>query len=97
MPQGNTEKLADHLRSPACHVLWVWSIVTILFIALIPIEVVADKPPSDGPFDWQTATPESQGMSPQQLDALKDSLASKRTRAMLVIRNDRIVYEWYAA
>src|SRR5215211_7060011 len=47
-------------------------------------------------FEWQKATPESQGMSAARLDALKDDLAKRRTRALLVIRNDRIVYEWYA-
>ncbi len=47
-------------------------------------------------FEWQIATPESQGMSKAKLDALKDSLAAKKTKAFLVIRNDRIVYEWYA-
>jgi CubicO group peptidase (beta-lactamase class C family) len=35
-------------------------------------------------------------MSARQLDALRDDLARRRTRAFLVIRNDRIVYEWYA-
>ncbi len=48
------------------------------------------------PFDWQTATPESQGMSRAKLDALKDELAKRKTRAFLIIRNDQIVYEWYA-
>jgi CubicO group peptidase (beta-lactamase class C family) len=47
-------------------------------------------------FEWQTATPESQGMSREKLDALKDGLAARNTRAFLVVRNDRIVYEWYA-
>jgi len=47
-------------------------------------------------WEWQTATPESQGMSSQKLDALKDSLAARKTKAFLVVRNDRIVYEWYA-
>src|SRR5262245_20841294 len=47
-------------------------------------------------FEWQKATPESQGMSGEKLDALKDELAKRRTRALLVIRNDKIVYEWYA-
>src|SRR5439155_26510032 len=47
-------------------------------------------------FEWRTATPESQGMSGLQLDAIKVRLASKKTKAFLVIRNDRIVYEWYA-
>jgi CubicO group peptidase (beta-lactamase class C family) len=49
------------------------------------------------PFVWQTAAPESQGMSKAKLDALKDVLAARKTKAFLVIRNDRIVYEWYAA
>jgi CubicO group peptidase (beta-lactamase class C family) len=48
-------------------------------------------------FEWQKATPESQGMSAAALDKLKDELARRRTRALLIIRNDRIVYEWYAA
>jgi len=48
-------------------------------------------------FEWEIVTPESQGMSSKNLDALKEDLAAKKTRAFLVIRNDKIVYEWYAA
>src|ERR1700731_3300738 len=48
-------------------------------------------------FEWPTATPESQGMSGNKLDALKDELARRKTRAFLVIRNAKIVYEWYEA
>src|SRR3954469_26053445 len=48
------------------------------------------------PFAWQTATPESQGMSSAKLAALKDTLAARKTTAFLVVRNDRVVYEWYA-
>jgi CubicO group peptidase (beta-lactamase class C family) len=48
------------------------------------------------PLVWQAATPESQGMSSAKLAALKDDLAGRKTRAFLVIRNDKIVYEWYA-
>src|SRR5579883_723162 len=48
-------------------------------------------------FTWQVAPPESQGMSAERLDALKDELARRKTRAFLVVRNDKIVYEWYAA
>jgi CubicO group peptidase (beta-lactamase class C family) len=47
-------------------------------------------------FEWQTAAPESAGMSSAKLDALKESLARRKTTAFLVVRNDRIVYEWYA-
>lgn len=47
------------------------------------------------PFEWQTATAESQGMSQENLDRLRENLVAK-TKALLVIRNDRIVCEWYA-
>jgi putative heme-binding domain-containing protein len=47
-------------------------------------------------FVWQSASPESQGMSKEKLDALKDELARRKTKALLVIRNDKIVCEWYA-
>src|SRR5207248_10393390 len=48
------------------------------------------------PFEWRSATPESQGMSKEKLDTLQADLAKRKTRAFLVIRNDKIVYEWYA-
>jgi CubicO group peptidase (beta-lactamase class C family) len=49
------------------------------------------------PFEWRAATPESQGQSSAKLEQLKKDLAARGTQALLVIRNDRIVYEWYAA
>jgi CubicO group peptidase (beta-lactamase class C family) len=48
------------------------------------------------PFDWQTATPESQGMSSTKLADLQTDLTRRKTKALLVIRNDKIVHEWYA-
>ena len=42
------------------------------------------------------ATPESEGMSKDKLDALRDTLAARKTKAFLVVRNNKIVYEWYA-
>src|SRR3954463_2060003 len=47
-----------------------------------------------GPFT--TATPESQGMSTAKLNAMKGNLAARKTTGLLVIRNDKIVLEWYA-
>jgi CubicO group peptidase (beta-lactamase class C family) len=47
-------------------------------------------------FQWKKAAPEEQGMSSAKLDALRDDLARRNTASFLVIRNDRIVYEWYA-
>jgi CubicO group peptidase (beta-lactamase class C family) len=55
------------------------------------------RPASAQPFEWQAATPESQGMAKEKLDALRDDLAGRKTHGFLVVRNDRIVYEWYAA
>src|SRR4051794_40042167 len=47
-------------------------------------------------FEWRSATPESQGMSQAKLDALRDAIAPT-TKALFIVRNDRVVYEWYAA
>jgi len=48
-------------------------------------------------FQWQSATPESQGFSTAKLEAIKDRLLKHKTDCFLVARNDKIVYEWYAA
>src|SRR2546422_462434 len=69
----------------------VWSLS-----AQIPAALIRAAPSVTAPFAWETTTPESQGMSSQQLDALKEVLAAKKTRAFLVVRNDKVVYEWYA-
>ena len=47
-------------------------------------------------FRWENGAPESEGMSSARLEALTKSLASRGTKAVLVIRNDEIVHEWYA-
>ena len=49
-----------------------------------------------GPFDWRPATPASQGLSPDRLNAFRDNLAKHGTRALLFIRHDQVVCEWYA-
>jgi len=46
-------------------------------------------------FNWHKASPASQGMDEAKLEAMKDSLAGRATKAFLVIRNDKIIYEWY--
>lgn len=48
-------------------------------------------------FKWQVVAPESQRMSQARLDALCDGLAARGTKSLLVIRHDKIVYEWYAS
>ena len=64
-------------------------------VAFLPASFVASA--TAQPFEWRTASPPSQGMSAARLDALKEELAKRKTHAFLVVRNDRIVFEWYAA
>ncbi len=47
-------------------------------------------------FEWTNATPESQGMSSEKLAKMRDDLASRKTTGLLIVRNDKIVCEWYA-
>ena len=47
-------------------------------------------------FQWMTAAPESEGMSSQKLAVLRNELAARKTTGLLIIRNDKIVCEWYA-
>lgn len=69
--------------------------VALVFAAALQADSVGSRAPRQS-FDWQTATPESQGMSRRALDALAKRLASATTKALLVVRDDRIVHEWYA-
>lgn len=48
-------------------------------------------------FEWSVAAPAEVGFSPVRLTALAESLAKKKTKSLLVIRQDRIALEWYAA
>ncbi len=47
-------------------------------------------------FRWERSHPDDLGISTTRLEALKDDLARRKTASFLVVRNDRIVYEWYA-
>jgi CubicO group peptidase (beta-lactamase class C family) len=72
------------------------TLASLAAIAAVGAILCLARPALGKPFEWQTATPESQGLSKEKLDALKDELARRKTRALLVIRNDQVVYEWYA-
>lgn len=47
-------------------------------------------------FEWVVDAPEAHGFSRARLDALRDDLASRNTKIFLLIRDDRIINEWYA-
>src|SRR6185369_5844144 len=57
---------------------------------------VAQQSEKTTSFAWSAATPESQGMSREKLEAIRAVLEAKKTTGFLVARNDKIVYEWYA-
>ena len=48
-------------------------------------------------WEWSAASPESQGMIATQLESVWINLDGRRTTALLVIRNDKIVFERFAA
>src|SRR5262249_20747670 len=37
------------------------------------------------------------GLNTAKLDIMRDVLATHNTKALLIVRNDRLVYEWYVA
>ena len=47
-------------------------------------------------FEWSSSPAESQGFSPEKLEVMRAEAASRNTKALLVIRNDHVVCEWYA-
>ena len=51
---------------------------------------------ADEAFAWKTDTPEAKGMSSAKLDAMRDVLARHSTTSLLIVRDGKIVYEWYA-
>jgi len=51
---------------------------------------------STTPFQWQTATPDSQGINGSKLGIMRDVLASRHTQALLIMRNDKTIMEWYS-
>jgi CubicO group peptidase (beta-lactamase class C family) len=62
----------------------------VLLALFVSAGATADEPP------WLTAPPESKGFDKAKLDAARDVLAARNTKNFLVIRQNRIVYEWYA-
>jgi CubicO group peptidase (beta-lactamase class C family) len=71
-------------------------IFTLLSVVILSGSALAADPPAP-PFEWREATPAESGWSAERIESLRASLASKGTKALLIIRHDRIVCEWYAA
>ena len=66
-------------------------------ILAFPAALILACFPARAEVSFLHSTPEAEGFNRTRLNALKDRLASHRTRALLIVRHDKIVYEWYAA
>jgi CubicO group peptidase (beta-lactamase class C family) len=73
-----------------------WRAAAVCSFAIVHAAAVAAQEPSAAPFAWQSANAAAHGMSDEMLAALRDRLADHKTKALLVVRNDQIVLEWYA-
>ncbi|UCF19743.1 MAG: serine hydrolase [Gemmatimonadota bacterium] len=69
--------------------------VALLFIAGREV-YVRHVPPIGGKVEWETASPESLGVERDRLQALSADLATRGTEAFLVVKNDKLIHEWYA-
>lgn len=69
------------------------TLLKLVLLFLVPLPVGAQTVSAEL---WQQGTPESVGVSASKLEALRAGLAARNTKALLVIRNDTIVCEWYA-
>src|SRR6476661_6155277 len=74
----------------------LFALNTLLIALACASDMFGQAPQAPQAFQWQSATPESQGMSQAKLEAIKDRLVKNKTDCFLVARNDKVVYEWYA-
>ena len=71
--------------------------VLMLFLVSFSPKQKNEKPANtQATFQWKYATPESQGMSSVKLNIMAAGLAEHGTKKLLIIKNDKIVYEWFA-
>src|ERR1051326_3984641 len=47
-------------------------------------------------FEWQSAPPAHASMDAEKLRELQEDLADRGTQVLLIVRHDRLIWEWYA-
>ncbi len=70
----------------------VSAIIAVLFCLLSTSTCMAQS----GVIRWEKASPEELGFSSSKLDAVRDDLAKRNTTSLVIVRHDKVVYEWYA-
>lgn len=72
-------------------------LILLVFIAAFPALTVGQDfyfPPV-GSNEWETIDPEALGWDIQKLDALKSYLEAENTKSFMVLKDGKIVAEWY--
>lgn len=77
--------------SPMLRIMVILSIFGLSFVSISNIHNIPNRD-----FQWQKATPEDMGMSSSRLQALQGDLANRGTKKLLIIKDDHIVFEWFA-
>ena len=66
-------------------------------VGILCVSLIASAVPSRaGDFDWLAETPEKCGLDSARLTAMTGELAARGTKAVLIVRRDRIAWEWYS-
>lgn len=69
--------------------------VLLLAAAGLVLRDVLGPPETPPSVSWPVATPESVGLDGPALEALADDLSDRSTKALVVARHGRLVFEWY--
>jgi len=80
-----------------CDISWLIVLILIGFGSCNPIppsEATTNIP--DPKFQWQISTPEAMGMSTKMLEDLQQDLERRGTKKLLIIKNDQVIYQWFA-
>lgn len=64
--------------------------------AFVALFILSSATFAADPFAWHTSDPETEGLSRERLETLRDDLRIRSTVALLIIRHDRVAFEWYA-
>lgn len=71
-----------------------FSVTKCIIIILLSLGLVQSA--NSQSFKWGYCIPEDEGFSTEKLYAMRDTLALHKTSSILIIKNDKIILEWYA-
>ncbi|MDP8243342.1 MAG: serine hydrolase [Candidatus Hinthialibacter antarcticus] len=71
------------------------TILAVVTLSCVSIALVAAQE-KKAVFDWMPALPEAQGFTQQGVERLVETLRERDTKCLLIVRNDKVVCEWYA-